>query len=130
MHLSSDTMEHSDSRSIHLNFAFVPLELGANCPSRLEFCPSKPIETKTYMKPRLCSCITVGFAFTWRHVQVKFVESAGLLTRMRKENPNMPDPLPKLEADLKAALSTENRQQELSLSFAMFMILSRDPKPL
>ena len=63
-------------------------------------------------------------------VQVQFVRTGGMYTKMRRENPEKPDPLPDLQRELMASLKTSDEYTPLKLQCDIFMILCKDPKPL
>lgn len=62
--------------------------------------------------------------------QVQFMRTGGMYTKMRRENPDRPDPLPGLQRELLASLKTSDEYMPLELQCDIFMILAKDPKPL
>ena len=62
--------------------------------------------------------------------QVQFMKTGGMYTKMRRDNPDKPDPLPGLQRDLLASLKTSDKYLPLELQCDIFMILAKDPKPL
>ena len=63
-------------------------------------------------------------------MQVQFMRTGGMYTKMRRENPEKPDPLPDLQRELMASLKTSDEYTPLQLQCDIFMILCKDPKPL
>lgn len=63
-------------------------------------------------------------------LQVQFMRTGGMYTKMRRENPEKPDPLPEFQRELLASLNTSDEYTPLILQNDFFMILAKDPKPL
>ena len=58
-------------------------------------------------------------------MQVAFCRTGGAYTKMRRENPEMPDPLPDLQRELLASLKTSDEYTPLELQCDIFMILAK-----
>jgi len=62
--------------------------------------------------------------------QIGYLSSWSAYATYREQHPDLPDPLEKFKESYKAAFHFTSDEEKATLTWPLFVILAKDPKPL